>query len=104
MINFKIFNNSIINNYFAFFTKLIICLTSAIYFLFIASSLKYQKLTFFEYLLILLSAILDFIVLYNSYYLLTAYSTIELSSISSYILTSFKRNSYIYGISNTINL
>ena len=52
--NFTSFNNSIINDYFAFFTKIAICFFSALYFLIIADSLKEQKLTSFEYLLIIL--------------------------------------------------
>jgi hypothetical protein len=43
---FLSFNNSIINDYFVFFTKFVVCFTSAMYFLFIADSLKYQRITF----------------------------------------------------------
>ena len=50
--NFLNFNNSFINDYFAFFTKILICGFSSIYFLIISSSLKEQKLVSFEYLLI----------------------------------------------------
>lgn len=50
--NFLNFNNSFINDYFAFFTKVLICVFSSFYFLIISNSLKEQKLVSFEYLLI----------------------------------------------------
>jgi NADH-quinone oxidoreductase subunit N len=129
VLNFLSFNNSIINDYFAFFTKLVICVTSAAYFLFIADSLKYERLTSFEYLLVILFAVLGLMLLCSSNDLLTAYLAIELSSLSFYILASFKKSSsysveggiiyfvtgavssafflfgssYIYGATGTIN-
>jgi NADH-quinone oxidoreductase subunit N len=89
--NFSNFNNSIINDYFAFFTKILICLFSAFYFLIVANSLKEQKLTSFEYLLIILFAILGLLLMCSSNDLLTAYLAIELSSLASYILASFRK-------------
>lgn len=86
-------NNSIINDYFAFFTRLIICFFSSIYFFIISNSLKEQKLTSFEFLLIILFAILGLILLCSSYDLLTAYLAIELSSLAFYVLASFKKTS-----------
>ena len=53
------FNNSILNDYFAFFTKFIVCFSSAIYFLIIANSLKEQKLISFEYLFLILFSVLE---------------------------------------------
>lgn len=129
VLNFLTFNNSIVNDYFAFFTKFVICATAAVYFLFIADSLKYQRLTSFEYLLVLLFAVLGLMLLCSSNDLLTAYLAIELSSLAFYILAAFKKtsnysveggikyfvtgavssafflfgSSYIYGTSGTIN-
>ena len=91
--NFLSFNHSIINDYFAFFTKFLLCFFSAIYFLFVADSLKEQKLTSFEYLIIILFAILGLIVMCSSYDLLITYLAIELSSLAFYILASFKKTS-----------
>jgi hypothetical protein len=51
IVTFSNFNNSIINDYLAFFTKMLICWFSAFYFLIVSNSLKEQKLTSFEYLL-----------------------------------------------------
>jgi len=48
---FSNFNHSIINDYLAFFSKMLICWFSAFYFLIVSNFLKEQKLTSFEYLL-----------------------------------------------------
>jgi NADH-quinone oxidoreductase subunit N len=87
------FNNSVLNDYLAFFTKFIVCFSSAIYFLIIANSLKEQKLTSFEYLLLLLFSVLGLILMCSSNDLLTAYLSIELASLSCYLLASFKKTS-----------
>lgn len=92
-IEFLSFNNSIINDQLGFFSKFIVCLSSAIFFLVISNSLKFYKLTSFEYLLILLFAILGLMLLCSSNDLLTAYLAIELTSLSSYVLASFKKSS-----------
>lgn len=93
IFNFTAFNNSIINDYFSFFTRFIICFFSSIYFFVIADSLKEQKLTSFEFLLVILFAILGLILLCCSNDLLTAYLAIELSSLAFYVLASFKKTS-----------
>ena len=87
------FNNSIVNDYLGIFTKFIVCFFSSIYFFLIADSLKEQKLTAFEYLVLILFAVLGLMLLCSSNDLLTAYLAIELTSLSSYILASFKKNS-----------
>jgi NADH:ubiquinone oxidoreductase subunit 2 (subunit N) len=92
-LNFSNFNNSIINDYFAFFTKIIICLFSAFYFFIAGNFLKEQKLTSFEYLLIILFAILGLMLMCSSNDLLTAYLAIELSSLAFYVLASFRKTS-----------
>jgi NADH-quinone oxidoreductase subunit N len=91
VLNFSNFNNSIINDYFAFFTKILICLFSAFYFLIVANSLKEQKLTSFEYSLIIILAILGLLLMCSSNDFLTAYLAIELSSLAFYILASFRK-------------
>jgi len=92
-LNFVTFNHSVINDYFAFFTKILICFFSAIYFLLISDSLKEQKLTSFEYLLIILFAILGLMLMCSSNDLLITYLAIELSCLAFYILASFKKTS-----------
>lgn len=89
--NFLNFNNSIINDYLCFFTKITICLFSGFYFFIVANFLNEQKLTSFEYLLLVLFAVLGFLLMCTSNDFLTAYLTIELSAFSMYILASFKK-------------
>lgn len=82
-----------ITDSFAFFTKFLVCFFSALYFLLISDFLKEYKLTFFEYLLILLFAVLGLMLLCSSNDLLTAYLAIELISLSSYVLAAFRKTS-----------
>ena len=129
IFNFTNFNNSIINDYFACFTKISICWFSAVYFLIIANFLKEQKLVAFEYLLTILLAILGLLIMCSSNDLLLAYLSIELSSLAFYILASFRKvssysvesgikyfitgaissaffllgSSFIYGVTGSIN-
>ena len=84
---------SVITDYFGFFTKFILCFFSAVYFFIIADFLKEYRLTSFEYLLILLFAVLGLLLLCTSNDLLSAYLAIELVSLSSYLLASFKKSS-----------
>lgn len=92
-LDFLAFNNSIINDYFAFITKTLVCFFSAVYFLFVSDSLKEQKLTSFEYLLIILFAVLGLMLMCNSNDLLITYLAIELASLSFYVLASYKKTS-----------
>lgn len=87
------FYKAVVTDYFGAFTKFIICFFSAVYFFIIADFLKEYKLTSFEYLLILLFAVLGLVLLCTSNDLLSAYLAIELVSLSSYLLASFKKNS-----------
>ena len=87
------FNLYAANDSLSLFSKLTICCFSSIYFFLIADSLKEQLLTSFEYLLILLLAVLGLLLLCSSNDLLTAYLSIELISLSSYLLAAFKKNS-----------
>ena len=124
------FYKASITDCFAFFTKLIVCFFSALYFFIIADFLKNTKLTSFEYLLIMLFAVLGLMLLCSSNDLLTAYLAIELVSLSSYVLAAFKKtssysteagvkylltgaissaffllgSSFVYGSSGTINI
>jgi NADH-quinone oxidoreductase subunit N len=87
------FCNSISTDVLAVFTKLIICFFSALYFLLIADSLKDQNLITFEYLVILLFAVLGLMLMCSSNDLLITYLVIELSSLAFYVLASFKKTS-----------
>ena len=85
-------NSSIINGPISFYSKLIVCFFSAIFFFIIADYLNQQKLIDFEYLLILMFSILGLILLCSSFDLLTSYLAIELISLSSYLLSAFRKN------------
>jgi NADH:ubiquinone oxidoreductase subunit 2 (subunit N) len=88
------FNSSIINGPLTFFSKFLTCFFSAIFFFIIADFLEDQKLVNFEYLLILLFAVLGLMLLCSSYDLLTSYLSIELISLSSYLLAAFRKDSF----------
>ena len=92
-INVSTFNNGIINDYFGFFSKILICLSSSIYLFIIANYLKEQKLVSFEYLLLVLFAVLGLLLMCSCNDLLTGYLAIELASFPLYIMASFKKTS-----------
>jgi NADH-quinone oxidoreductase subunit N len=87
------FYKASITDYFAFFTKFVVCFFSSMYFFMIADFLKDNKLSSFEYLLTLLFAVLGLMLLCSSNELLTAYLSIELVSLSSYVLAAFRKTS-----------
>lgn len=92
-LNFLSFHNSIISDQLAFITKFVICIFSSLYFFFISNILKEQNIISFEYLIVLLFAVIGLIVLCSSNDLISSYLAIELISLSSYILASFKKSS-----------
>lgn len=93
VLNFLNFNNSIINDQFAFFTRILICIFSTFYFLIIANCLKEQKIISFEYPLVILLAVLGLLLMCNSNDFLIAYLAIELATLAFYILASFQKTS-----------
>jgi NADH-quinone oxidoreductase subunit N len=92
-ILFLTLGDSFINDYFGYFCKIIICLFSSFYFCIVGNFLKEQRLTSFEYILLILFAILGFLLMCSSNDLLISYLAIELSAFSLYILASFKKKS-----------
>jgi NADH-quinone oxidoreductase subunit N len=93
LLNLTNFNNTIVNDYLSFSSKLIICFLSLSCLLMIQQYLADQKLNHFEYVLLLLFSILGLFILISSNDLLTAYLAIELQSLSFYVLAAFKKNS-----------
>jgi len=87
------FNNSIINDSLAVVTKVIIGLSSIFYFLFITKYLKYQKLSNFEYCIIILASIFGFLLLCCANDFITVYLAIELQGLAFYVLAAFKKSS-----------
>ncbi len=86
-------NNTIINDYLSFSSKLVTGSLSLFCLLMIQPYLSAQKINHFEYLLLILFAILGLFLLCSANDLLTAYLAIELQSLAFYVLASFKKNS-----------
>ena len=93
ILNFLSFNNSILNDSFAFCTRILICIFSAFYFLVTANCFKEQKITSFEYPLIIALAVLGLLLMCNGNDFLITYLAIELSTLAFYILASFQKTS-----------
>jgi NADH-quinone oxidoreductase subunit N len=89
----SVLNDTIVNDYVSFFSKLVIGSLSLFCLLMIQPYLINQKINQFEYILLILFAVLGLFLLCSSNDLLTAYLAIELQSLAFYVLASFKRNS-----------
>ena len=87
------FNDTIYNDQLAFISKLIIGVSSILYLIFITQYLQDQKLSNFEYYIILLTSIFGFFLLCGANDLITAYLAIELQGLAFYVLASFKKSS-----------
>lgn len=87
------FNDTIYNDQLSIISKLIIGVTSILYLVFITQYLKDQKLSNFEYYIILLTSIVGFFLLCGANDLITAYLAIELQGLAFYVLASFKKSS-----------
>nr|QYC61848.1 NADH dehydrogenase subunit 2 [Actinocyclus sp. mgcode 4] len=124
------FFNSITIDYFSEIAKIIITCFTILCFCLFRNYLPLQKINSFEYIVIILLAVLGVFLLCSANDLLTAYLSIELQSLAFYLLASFKKNSsfsinaglkyfilgsiasclflfsssFIYGLTGTINL
>ena len=87
------FNDTIHNDQLSLIAKLVIGLSSILYLIFITQYLKNQKLSNFEYYIILFTSIFGFFLLCGANDLITAYLAIELQGLSFYVLASFKKSS-----------
>ena len=88
------FNNTIVNDYLSFCSKIIIGFSSIICLLLIKQYLISHRINAFEYIIILLFSILGLFLLCSSNDFLTTYLAIELQSLSFYLLAAFKKNSF----------
>lgn len=87
-------NNFIINDYFGFAAKLVICVTSVLFLTIINISFRDTPIqNNFEYVVLITISILGLLLLCSSNDLITAYLAIELQSVAFYIMSAFKRNS-----------
>lgn len=97
-INFSVsslssFNDSIINDSLAITAKFIIGFATIFYLIFITQYLKDQKLSNFEYYIILLTSIFGFFLLCCTNDFITVYLAIELQGLAFYVLAAFKKSS-----------
>ena len=87
-------NNFIINDYFSFASKLVICITSALFLIVVNVSFRDEPIqNNFEYVILITISILGLLLLCSANDLITAYLAIELHSIAFYIMSAFKRKS-----------
>lgn len=93
LLSLTSFNDTILNDQLSLLSKLVIGISSIIYLLFITQYLKDQKLSNFEYYIILLTSIFGFFLLCGANDLITAYLAIELQGLAFYVLASFKKSS-----------
>ena len=91
--NFQTFNNTIILDYLSFSSKAWIALISIFCFLMIQRYLVIQKINYFEYIVLILFALLGIFFICSSNDLITAYLSIELQSLSFYIMAAMKKDS-----------
>ena len=87
------FNETTFNDYLSYISKLFIGFGVIFYLIIVQTDLISQKINHFEYILIILLAVVGLFLLCSSNDLLSAYLAIELHSLAFYILASFKKNS-----------
>lgn len=92
-----IFNNLLIIDPFTTLIKAFILLSSMVCMLISINYLNYQKINTFEYSLLILLSVLGMLCLVSTYDLLSLYLSVELMSLSFYILAAYKRNSEFSG-------
>ena len=93
IIKYISFCNTIVNDYLSFSAKIIIGFSSIICLLLIKQYLIVQQINSFEYIIILLFAILGLLLLCSANDFITTYLALELQSLSFYLLSAFKKKS-----------
>lgn len=87
-------NNYIVNDFFSFASKFVICLTSILFLIIVNVSFRDEPIqNNFEYVVLIIISILGLLLLCSANDLITAYLAIELHSIAFYIMAAFKRKS-----------
>jgi NADH-quinone oxidoreductase subunit N len=92
-----VLNNLLIIDPFTNFMKAVVLLSSIFCILMSMNYLEFKKVNTFEYFILLLLATLGMLCLISSYDLMSLYMSIELMSLSFYILAAYKRNSEFSG-------
>lgn len=91
--NFQFWNGTIVVDYTSNFSKNLIAFISIFCLLTIQCYLTVQKINYFEYSVLILFALLGIFFICSSNDLITAYLSIELQSLSFYIIAAFKKDS-----------
>jgi len=91
--DFQIFNNGIIVDFLSFSSKIWIAAMSIFCFLMIQRYITIQKINYFEYIILILFALLGIFFICSSNDLITAYLSIELQSLSFYVMAAMKKDS-----------
>jgi len=91
--DYQIFNNGITVDFLSFSSKIWISIMSIFCFLMLQRYLTVQKINYFEYSILILFALLGIFFICSSNSLLTAYLSIELQSLSFYVLAAMKKDS-----------
>lgn len=94
IVNSLTSNNFIVNDFFSFASKFVICLTSVVFLIIVNVSFRDEPIqNNFEYVVLIIISILGLLLLCSANDLITAYLAIELHSIAFYIMAAFKRKS-----------
>ena len=93
ILGFTFLHNTILLDYTAFFSKIIIGSLSLFCLIMMQTYVLNQKINNFEYFLLILFSVLGLFLLCSSNDFLTAYLAIELQSLSFYVMAAFKKNS-----------
>ena len=91
--DFQIFNSTITIDYLSFSSKVWIAIMSIFCFLMIQRYIGIQKINYFEYSILMLFALLGIFFICSANDLITAYLSIELQSLSFYIMAAMKKDS-----------
>ena len=91
--DYQIFNNGITVDFLSFCSKIWIGVMSIFCFLMIQRYITVQKINYFEYSVLILFALLGIFFICSSNDLITAYLSIELQSLSFYVMASMKKDS-----------
>ena len=91
--DFQIFNNTITVDFLSFSSKLWIAIISIFCFLMVQRYITIQKINYFEYSILILFALLGIFFICSSNDLITAYLSIELQSLSFYVMAAMKKDS-----------
>lgn len=91
--DYQIFNNGITVDFLSFCSKIWISIMSVFCFLMIQRYITLQKINYFEYSILILFALLGIFFICSSNDLITAYLSIEIQSLSFYVMAAMKKDS-----------